>query len=225
MGLLQFAGIGVRVTPTVRDHTTKVLRRGSPFTHRVVLQGFYADSPARVKLLNCLSMSAYMGCFYCWMTGKHLHGSMRWAGYSEPVSIERGGRKGRMLQMGVHDQELRVTPDEHVMRVGAVEQGLLAPDFIGVHGGCIIAKMLPYVDIISLFLVPINHALHRGVFRDLVLELLQPLQQLKKLHDQHAAIAAPGPLGRAEQVLDQLKKVRIQQSAIQRMKKVGAFCS
>lgn len=114
-----------------------------------------------------------------------------------------------MLQMGVDDDQLQVAPHEHVNRVDAVESGALDAEFMGVHGGCIIARMLPYVDISSLFFVPINHALHRGVFRDLVLELLQPLQQLKRLHDQHAAMEASGPLARAQQLVDELQqKVR-----------------
>ena len=197
------------VAPTVRDHTTKELQRGSAFIHLVVLQGIYADSPARVKLLNCASMNAYMGSFYCWMTGQHLHGSMRWAGYHEPVTIERGARQGDLLQMGVHDQRLRITNEEQCLRAGAVENGILNADFMGVHGGCIIARMLPYTDINTLFLVPINHALHRGVIRDLILELLQPVQQVKKLHEQHAVITATGPLTRAEKLVGNLRTATV----------------
>ena len=203
------AGIGVQVEPLVRDRSTKKLRWGKKFIHRVVLLGFYADSPARVKLLNCAAMNAYLGCFYCWMNGSWLHGFMRWAEYSEAVRLEKGLMVGQTAQVGVDDHQVKISNKDQRARGRAVQDGLVKFETAGVHGVCIIAQLLPYVDINRLFLVPINHALHRGVLRDLLLELLQSPVQLGKAREEHAAKARPRNLVMAERAVAERTAARV----------------
>ena len=195
--------------PVVRNRVTKKLQWGSKFIHRVVLLGVYADSPARVKLLNSASLSTYLGCFYCWMTGTQLHGSMRWAGYSQAARVERGFKEGEQVQMGVNDHEFKIPSEVQHFRGRAVEAGEITADTAGVHGGCIIALMLPYVDITRLFLTPFNHAFDRGVLRDLLLELLQSPLQLRKAREEHAAKPPHRALLAAEKAVAERTAARV----------------
>lgn len=107
-----------------------------------------------------------------------MYGVQRWAGYSQPVRVARGRYTGDLKQMG--EEDLKVTDKHHEERVGEVVRNGRAPNMWGVKGSCIISDMLPYLIPRRTFFVPINHALHRGVVRDLFLQLLQTPSELNK---------------------------------------------
>ena len=57
------------------------------------------------------------------MAGVNLAGCNRYIGYYSPTVACTGGHRGGGLQMGVDDDLLMVTPEEHGERVDAVKQG------------------------------------------------------------------------------------------------------
>jgi hypothetical protein len=125
------------------------------------------------------------------------------------VKIERGLWAGHERQVGVDDHELQISSQQQHVRGRAVQRKEVDCEHAGVHGGCIIAQLLPYVDINRLFLVPVNHSLHRGVIRDLLLELLQSPNQLKKLCEEHAAKGGHRSLALAEKAVADCTAARV----------------
>jgi hypothetical protein len=81
------------------------------------------------------------------MNGSWLHGSMRWAGYSEAVRLDKGLMAGQTAQVGLDDHQIKISSKDQHARGRAVQEGLVQFETAGVHGVCIIAQLLPYVDI------------------------------------------------------------------------------
>jgi len=85
--------------PTILDAGGNQLR-SQPVHCHIVCIGFYADGPARVALMNAMSMNSYLGCFCCLMPQVSLGRSWTaFMGYSRPVTICRGFLEGTAQQM------------------------------------------------------------------------------------------------------------------------------
>ncbi len=73
---------------SVSDGGKEEYKLGAELKHWVVLTGVYADGPARVKLMNCASMNACLGCMYCEINGCHAAGAVRFGGYCASILLQ-----------------------------------------------------------------------------------------------------------------------------------------
>jgi len=76
------SGNGMKVTEHILRNNTGEVAQGRTFTHKVLLTGIYADTPANRKLSLAMGHAATLGCLHCSLRGTHSNG-MRFLGYSE----------------------------------------------------------------------------------------------------------------------------------------------
>lgn len=174
-------GPGLQVTPLVQADSGR-LEHGPTFMHTAVLVGLHADSPARSKAGHFLGAAAYMGCPWCWITGKRVGGTMAYLGYEKDTVVHRTHKKGLVVRMGVNDDERLLTDKDQFDRAAAyithkctleltnqpVPDNLSA--FYGVNGYSVFHQQLPYLKdhFNDFWMVPLCHSVFLGLAKDLV---------------------------------------------------------
>lgn len=177
-------GQGMLIKPCYREPGTgKVVSypADKEFTHHVVIVCVYADTPARVKLQRSVGHASFLACPYCNMSACSVGRHRLMLGYHKPATMERGVLSGRQCQMIVDDALLLRSSEVNVHRALAYERYLaeckraqVAPmdtGFWGVKGLSLLSRFLWWTDYNRLFVVPIHHAFHRGIFRDFLLAI------------------------------------------------------
>lgn len=174
-------GNGLVVNPMVRTPDGGVMQ-GRPFVHTVVLVGQHADSPARSKAGHFLGAAAYLGCPWCWITGKRINQTMAYLGYKEPTVLRRSPLEGTSVQIGVNDHVRLLSDQDQEERAGAYLlhkemlelSGEQVPanlaSYYGACGYSVYHERLPYLSgfFNSFWLVPFCHAVFLGLVKDLV---------------------------------------------------------
>lgn len=203
------AGEGCKVRPAVKNQDGKVVL-GAECTHHVVLTGVYADGQARVKLMNTVGLNSELGCCYCGINGHYAAGCMRFAGYSRPISIQKGYFLNPDLPQTYHlgdDQhpelEHRYTRDQQNQRQQGIKwlvsHNQHDPKRSGLHGPCLFTEYLPYMDFNRVCYTPFAHCFYRGTLRDIVLKFTSTEGELRKVarvgnsqvHDEFEGLADP----------------------------------
>jgi hypothetical protein len=140
--------------------------------HRAFLCIVHADTPARNKLLEFVSVASFLACYRCWFEGcKYLDSrtGTYFRGYTEraPQYVRKEGQK-------VYTSEAKPrTHKDHVQHGKAVESGEERPEENGNKGLSVLAKFLPYFDLVKGFPIPLARAVLLGVVKSFWTEALQ----------------------------------------------------
>jgi hypothetical protein len=91
---------GFHVLTTKMDEQGRVVP-GDVIFHQGFIVSTVGDAPMRAKLLYFVgSFLAYLVCSYCRLCGTRRSSTMRYLGYVQPVTAERGQGAGSSFQMG-----------------------------------------------------------------------------------------------------------------------------
>lgn len=138
---------------------------------------FHSDTLARNLILEFVAVSAIIGCGRCWFEGMKYDdtgskGGTYFKGYSKPApqNVHGGGKR-----IFATEAELR-THEQHVAHAKRVDAGVEDVEECGYKGTPIIARYLPYVDLIQAFPLPVAHCLLLGLVKSFWRYVLRKLK-------------------------------------------------
>ena len=158
--LVTLLGSGLLVNPVESDG-----KKGTPMSHRILLSGLYADTPARMKIANTMcSASAYLACHWCCFAGakapkqsnaEETGRGMLFRGYATPAYCAVGILQKQSIQLhhDRYDNAKRVLTTQDMWDRGEFVESKSngtaadkadAAKVSGCLGLCSVMKALPY---------------------------------------------------------------------------------